>query len=100
MVSITVPLEEEFKKRLAAFPWVNWSEAGREEVLKKDIFNRYLKSMEITDEDWEFCEKMDWHPVDELPMKKEHAKELKEALKNIPSGKGFKSAEEFFRSLE
>ena len=100
MVSITVSLEEEFKNRLASFLWINWSEAGREEVLKRYIFNRYLKTKQLTDEDWKFCELIDWHPVDELPMKKEHIKELKEALKNIPSDKGYKSAEEFFSSLK
>jgi len=35
----------------------------------------------VTDKDWEFCEQIDWHPVDELPMKKSYIKELKEAEK-------------------
>jgi len=41
---------------------------GREEVLKKEIFERYLKTDRLIDEYWEFCEKTDWHPVDELPL--------------------------------
>ena len=39
--------------------------------LKKDIFERYVKTGELSDEDGIFCERIDWHPVDELPLKDE-----------------------------
>ncbi len=68
-------------------------------LLKQDIFNRYKQTGEVTDEDWEFCEKIDWHPVDELPPKKEHVEELKRILKE-QSGKKYSSAKEFFSSLK
>ncbi len=68
-------------------------------LLKQDIFNRYKQTGEITDEDWEFCDKIDWHPVDELPPKKEHVEELKRTLKE-PSGKTYSSTKEFFNSLK
>ncbi len=79
MAGITVPLEESFRHRMEAFPWVNWSEAGREDVIKRDIFERYLKTRKLSKEDEEFCERIDWHPVDELPLKKEFIEELKKA---------------------
>ncbi|GEM_PF-1675613 len=50
-------------------------------LMKQDISARYKKTGEVTDKDWEFCEQIDWHPVDELPMKKSYIKELKEAEK-------------------
>ncbi|MBR9703929.1 hypothetical protein GOV12_00830 [Candidatus Pacearchaeota archaeon] len=50
-------------------------------LLKQDISKRYKETREITGEDWEFCEAIDWHPVDELPMKEEYEKELKERQK-------------------
>ncbi|MCG7847571.1 MAG: hypothetical protein MIO93_00115 [ANME-2 cluster archaeon] len=50
----------------------------REEVLKKEIFKRYLLTGRLTDEDWEFCEKTDWHPVDELPLNDGFIEQLKE----------------------
>lgn len=68
-------------------------------LLKQDIFNRYKQTGEVTDEYWEFCEKIDWHPVDELPPKKEHVEELKRILKE-QSGKKYSSAKEFFSSLK
>ena len=47
----------------------------------KAISERYKQTGEVTDEDWEFCEQIDWHPVDELPMKESFIKELEEAKK-------------------
>ncbi|MEK6872280.1 MAG: hypothetical protein AABX16_05230 [Nanoarchaeota archaeon] len=68
-------------------------------LMKQDILARYMKTREITDEDWEFCEKIDWHPVDELPPKPEHLEELKRRLKE-ETGKTYNSAEEFFNDLD
>lgn len=65
------------------------------EVIKQDISNRYKDTKKVTDDDWEFCEQIDWHPVDELPPKPEHIEELKKAL-NGPTGKLYNTAEEFF----
>ena len=69
------------------------------EILKQDIFKRYKETGEVTDEDWEFCDKIDWHPVDELPLKPEHIEKLKKALKE-PTGKVYSTAEEFFKELD
>ena len=61
--------------------------------LKKDIFERYIKTGELSDEDWMFCERIDWHPVDELPLKESFVKELEKA-RDEPSGKSM-TLEEF-----
>ena len=50
-------------------------------LMKRDIFERYKKTGELTDEDWEFCETIDWHPVDELPLKDSFISELEESKK-------------------
>ena len=49
MASITLSVSEKFKTEIRSFPWINWSEIAREESLKKEIFERYLKSREISD---------------------------------------------------
>lgn len=77
MACITVSVEKPFKERLRSFPWVNWSKIGREELLKRYIFDKYMKTGRITKEEEEFCEKIDWHPVDEFPLKEEFIKKLK-----------------------
>jgi hypothetical protein len=97
MVSITVPLDKEFKDKMDEFPWVNWSEVGREELLKREIFDQYVKTGEVSDEDWKFCEKTDWHPVDELPVKEGYSKKLKSVRKE--KAVRYKSVDEFFEEL-
>ena len=77
MASITLAIDEELKSRMDKFPWVNWSEVAREESNKKRIFEEYLRSRKLSKEDEKFCKRIDWHPVDELPLKKSFVKELK-----------------------
>ena len=81
MASITLSVSDEFKKQLRKFLWINWSELAREETMKKLIFENFIKIGKLTDEEWGFCEKIDWHPADELPLKKEHIKKLRSARK-------------------
>ena len=95
MASITISVSEEFKNRLRGFLWVNWSEIAREETLKKLIFEKYLKTKELSDREWAFCERIDWHPVDELPLKEEFKKELGKRRKE--KALKFKSVDEIFK---
>lgn len=81
MASVTLSVSEEFKAEIKEFPWVNWSELSREEFLKKTIFEKYMKKEKISEAEWEFCDKIDWHPVDELPLKPEFVKKLENARK-------------------
>ena len=81
MASVTLAITDEFKEQLKHFQWVNWSEIAKEETRKKLIFERYLETKEVSDEDWKFCESIDWHPVDELPIKKEYLEKLKKIKK-------------------
>lgn len=96
MASLTLSVSEEFKNHLKEFLWVNWSEIAREEALKKLIFENYIKTGNIDDEEWEFCEKIDWHPVDELPLKEDFKKEM-ERRKKEKSIK-LKSVSEIFKN--
>ena len=79
MACITVSIERSLKERLERFPWINWSEIGREELLKRYIFDKYMKTGELTKEEEKFCEQIDWHPVDELPLKEEFIIKLNKA---------------------
>ncbi len=81
MVSITFAIDNAFMERTGNFPWVNWSEVAREEVIRKDIFERYIKKKKLSKNDEKFCEENDWHPVDELPLREEFIKETLKAEK-------------------
>ena len=82
MASITLSVNEEFKNQLKQYLWINWSEIAREEAMKKLIFENYIKTGSLSDEEWEFCEKIDWHPVDELPLKEEFKREIEKRKKD------------------
>jgi len=81
MASLTLAVSEEMKAELKRFSWVNWSEIAREEAMKKLIFENFLRTKKITDEEWRFCEKIDWHPADELPLKESFIKEMQKRKK-------------------
>jgi len=98
MASLTLSMDEKLKNHLKMLPWINWSEIAREEALKKLISENYLKTGKITNEEWEFCEKIDWHPVDELPLKEEFKKEMERRKKEGAFHK-YKSVDEFFSKL-
>jgi len=98
MPSLTLSMPEELKDQLKAFLWVNWSEIAREETIKKLIFESYIKTGKISDEAWKFCEKIDWHPVDELPLKEEFKKELERRRKEKPIK--IKSVSEIFKNCK
>ena len=97
MACITVSMDKSLKKRISLFPWVNWSEVGREEALKKEIFDRYIKTGKVSDKEWQFCEEIDWHHVDWLPLKEKYVKELEQARKEAPIR--LKSVDEIFEEI-
>ena len=98
MASLTLSVSEEMRNQLKTFLWVNWSEIAREEAIKKLIFENYIKTGDLSDEEWAFCEKIDWHPVDELPLKEDFKKEM-ERRKKEKSIK-FNSVEELFKTIK
>ena len=93
MSSLTIPLQEEFEEKLEKFPWVNWSAVVKQELLKKEIFERFIKTGTLSGEDQQFCDSINWYPVDWLPLREEFIKELKKAEKE-PRGKAM-TAKEF-----
>jgi len=81
MVSVTISLNDELKAKVEKFLWVNWSEVGREEALKKEIFERFIKTSTLSSADQGFCDKIGWYPVDWLPLREDFIEELKKARK-------------------
>ena len=98
MASITLSVSDELKNKLKQFLWVNWSEIARLEARKKVIFENYMKKKDLTDREWAFCEKIDWHPVDELPIKEEYMRKLKRLKKE--KGIPFKNINELRKIIE
>lgn len=81
MATITIPIPDDIYREMEHFSWVKWSEVARNSLRKKVIFEKYIKSGELSNEDAEFCNKIDWHPVDELPLKEEFVQKLRDLKK-------------------
>ena len=97
MVSLTLSLTEEMKNELKAFIWVNWSEIARIEAVKKLIFESYMLKKDLTDAEWAFCERIDWHPVDQLPLREDFIKKLEKIKKEKPIR--FNSVADLFKGM-
>jgi hypothetical protein len=76
MVSVSIPFNDEEYSRITSQRWVNWSEIARIIAAKREIFERYKTGAELTKEDIIFCDGIDWHPVDELPLRKEYVERI------------------------
>ncbi len=98
MSNITIPLPKPIKMECEELAWVNLSEISKEEILQKEIFERFIQTGTLSDEDQEFCDSIDWYPVDWLPLREEFIKELKKAKKETPIK--FNSVDEFFESIK
>ena len=98
MAGITMQVEQELKEEIDEISWVNWSAIARGEVMKKAIFDSYIKTKKLTAEEQKFCDAVDWHPVDWLPLKESYLKELKKGMKGRHSKP--MSAEEFKKWCE
>lgn len=80
MVSINFSLEDNVFARLTRFPWVNWSGVSREDLLKKRIFEKFIKTGDLSEREEKFCEKINWDPIDEMEVKEEYIEELKKTI--------------------
>jgi len=81
VVSITFSLDDRVFSIIKHIPWVSWSEVGREELRKRKIFEGFIKTGELSAKDQEFCDRIDWYPVDELPLREEYVEKLKKIEK-------------------
>jgi hypothetical protein len=71
MSTLTIPIDDELYDKIQAFSWVKWSKVAQDGIRKRKILEVYIRDKTISEEDAEFCEMIDWHPVDELPIKEE-----------------------------
>ena len=84
MATITVPVPDNLYREMEHFSWVKWSEVARNTIWKRLIFEKYIRSGELSNEDMEFCDKIDWHPVDELSLREDFVQKLKDLKKETP----------------
>ena len=76
MANVTISLPDDVKTELDKFPWINWSKLAEEELRKKVIFEKFIRTGTISEDDKKFCEKIDWIPGDWLPLREDFVKRL------------------------
>lgn len=94
MATVTLTIPNEIKAELKKFDWVNWSLTAVSAFKMKSIFEKYMNKEKLSEEDFKFCELIDWHPVDELPLKESFIKELQKIEKKPHTGP-LRTPEEF-----
>ncbi|MDK2825472.1 MAG: hypothetical protein PWQ63_1563 [Methanolobus sp.] len=79
MSTLTIPIDDELYDKVQTLSWVKWSRVAQDGIRKRKILEIYIRDKTISEEDAKFCEMIDWHPVDELPIKQELIGKLKKA---------------------
>lgn len=69
----------------------------KKEIRKRRILETYNRNNTISESDASFCESIDWHPVDELPVKEEVVDKIKSDDKS--SRVKVKDVADIFRSI-
>ena len=77
MSTLTIPIDDELYNRIQGMSWVRWSRVVQDGIKKRKILETYIRDKKISEEDASFCESIDWHPADELPIKQELIDEIK-----------------------
>ncbi|MEK6973087.1 MAG: hypothetical protein AABW72_03545 [archaeon] len=90
-MNITMSVSGELEKGIKKYPHIKWTEIARkamvlelEKINKLDILKKYVDKEEFTDEDEEWMNKNNWHPVEHLALKPEF---IKDALRIEKKGK-------------
>lgn len=81
MSTLTIPIDDELYDQVQKFPWVRWSKVVQDGIRKRRILETYIREKSISEGDAAFCETIDWHPVDELPIRQEVIDKLKKSDK-------------------
>jgi hypothetical protein len=84
MATITIPVPDDLYRKMEHFSWVKWSEVARNSLWKRAVFEKYIRSGELSDEDAELCDKIDWHPADELSLREDFVQKLQDLKKETP----------------
>jgi hypothetical protein len=90
-MNITMSVSGDLEKGIKKYPHIKWTEIARkamtqelEKIKKLDILKKYVDKEEFSDEDEEWMNKNNWHPIEQLSLKPEF---IKEALRIEKKGK-------------
>ncbi len=92
MANITLSIPDAIRVQMDQHSEIKWSEVAKSaiaakviELHKLSILKKYIDKEPISEADWAWMDQHDWHPVDELPMKKSFIASLKASRKEKSS---------------
>ncbi|MBI2529750.1 MAG: hypothetical protein HYW05_01230 [Candidatus Diapherotrites archaeon] len=101
-MNITLSVSGELETLVKSHRQIKWTEIAREAIRKEakrmkklEILQKYMERKPITEEEWDWMDEIDWHPVDEMNYKPEFVKEAMQASKSRP--KRIKSLDELLK---
>jgi hypothetical protein len=92
MANITLSIPEHLRAQMDSYSEIRWSEVAKNaiadkvvELRKLSILKKYVDKQSLSDADFEWMDKHDWHPVDERPLKPSFVASLKASRKEKSS---------------
>jgi len=78
-MNLTLSIPKDIEETMKELPKIKWTVVAREAINQRKlvILDRYLRRKELTDKEYAFMDRIDWHPVDELELREEYVKKLK-----------------------
>jgi len=83
-MNLTLSIPKDIEETMKELPKIKWTVVAREAIKEEAInqrklviLDRYLRRKELTDKEYAFMDRIDWHPVDELELRDEYVKKLK-----------------------
>ena len=93
-MNITLSVSGELERLIKKHPEIKWTEVARkgmfseaERLQKLELLRKFVDKEPISDEDFEWMDTHDWHPVDEMGLRPEF---VKESLRISREGKSAK----------
>ncbi|MFH0836795.1 MAG: hypothetical protein V1870_01575 [Candidatus Aenigmatarchaeota archaeon] len=88
-MNITLSVSGELEKMIKEHPEIKWTELARQGMIseierfqKTNILKKMIEREPFTNQDIEWMDKNDWHPVDEMELKPEFIKKVEQRSKN------------------
>lgn len=87
-MNITLSVSGELEKLIKKHPEIKWTGVARqamfseaEKLQKLELLRKLVDKEPISDADFEWMDRHDWHPVDEMELKPEFVKEVQKRSK-------------------
>ena len=87
-MNITLSVSGELEKLIKEHPEIKWTELARQGMLSKaekmkklDLLRKFIDKEPLSEADFVWMDENDWHPVDEMELKREFVAKIEKRSK-------------------